>query len=106
MKVKINLASGTIVGYDATSYFTNHTNRTLSKGSLTKSQAVGYIPPTFEIVSTRWVLSPLDYNREVVCLEVEANGEDEKYYFFFNGESGKLENVQKVIETDNGNLIM
>lgn len=106
VKVKINMVSGTIVGYDATSYFTNHTNRNLNKGSLTKSQAVGYIPPTFEIVGTRWVLSPLDYNREVVCLEVEANGEDGKYYFFFNGESGKLENVQKVIETDNGNLIM
>ena len=54
----------------------------------------------------RWVLSPLDYNREVVCMEVEANGEDGKYYFFFNGASGELENVQKVIETDNGNLLM
>ena len=106
VKVKINMATGTIVGYDATSYFTNHTNRVLTKGSLTKSQAVGYLHSTFEIINSRWVLSPLDYNREVVCMEVEANGEDGKYYFFFNGETGELENVQKVIETDNGNLIM
>ncbi|MBQ8909291.1 MAG: germination protein YpeB [Clostridia bacterium] len=106
VKVKINMVSGTIVGYDATPYFTNHTDRKISKGSLTQAQAVGYLPPTFEIIKSRWVLSPLDYNREVVCMEVEANGEDGKYYFFFNGTSGELENVQKVIETDNGNLLM
>ena len=106
VKVKINMVSGTIVGYDATPYFTNHIDRNISKGSLTKSQAIGYLPSTFDIVSTRWVLSPLDYNREVVCMEVEADGNDGKYYFFFNGSSGELENVQKVIETDNGSLLM
>lgn len=106
VKVKLNATTGAVVGYDATAYFTNHTQRKLAKGSLSESTAVGYLPKNFEIIQSRWVLSPLDYNREVVCREVEAVGEDGKYYFYFNGTNGDLENVLKVVETDNGNLLM
>lgn len=106
VKVKINLVSGTVVGYDATPYFTNHVDRTLSKGSLSSSTAIGKVPSYFEIVQSRLVLSPLDYNREVVCVEVEATRDDGTYYFYFNVENGELENVLKVVETDNGNLLM
>ncbi len=106
VKVKINMTSGTIVGYDSTTYFTNHVNRSLSKGKLSLADAKGRVPSTFEIVQARYALSPLDYNREVVCVEVEAENDDSTYYFYYNVESGSLENVLKVIKTDNGNLLM
>lgn len=106
VKVKVNLVSGTVVGYDATSYFTNHTARTLSKGSLSLADAKGKVPSKFTIENARYVLSPLDYNREVVCVEVEATGEGSTYYFYYNVNDGSLENVLKVIETDDGNLLM
>ncbi len=106
VKVKVNMTSGTIVGYDATTYFTNHIDRSLSKGSLSLSDAKGKVPSNFEIVQSRLVLSPLDYNREVVCVEVEADNDNSTYYFYFNASNGNLENVLKVIETDNGNLLM
>lgn len=106
VKVKVNLVSGTVVGYDATSYFTNHTARTLSKGSLSLADAKGKVPSKFTIENARYVLSPLDYNREVVCVEVEATGEGSTYYFYYNVNDSSLENVLKVIETDDGNLLM
>lgn len=106
VKVKVNLTSGSVVGYDATPYFTNHTQRAISKGSLPDERAIGSIPSTFDIVQVRWVLSPLDYNREVVCKEIEAENEEGTYYFYFNGTSGEIEDVLKVVQTDNGNLLM
>ena len=106
VKVKVNTVSGTVVGYDATSYFTNHKARALSKGTVSLSTAKGKVPPTFEVISSRVVLAPLDYPREVVCVEVEAESEGSTYYFYFNAENGDTENVLKVIETDNGNLLM
>ena len=106
VKVKINLTSGSVVGYDAVSYFTNHTERQLEQGELADERAIGGVPSNFEIVQVRWVLSPLDYNREIVCKEVQAENEEGTYYFYFNGENGQLENVLKVVETDNGNLLM
>lgn len=106
VKVKIDLTTGTIVGYDATSYFTNHTRRSLSQGSLTKQQAEEKVSSDFSIVQTRKALSPLDYNREVVCYEVQATKDDNTYYFYFNVENGETENILKVVKTDNGNLLM
>lgn len=106
VKVKINLTNGTIVGYDATSYFTNHTNRNLSKGNIIYSQVSGKVPSQFELIKSRNVLAPLDYNREVLCIEIEARDYEDTYYFYFNDRSGELENVLKVIKTDNGNLLM
>lgn len=106
VKVKVNLASGSIVGYDATSYFTNHTNRNLSKGSFSLSSAKAKVPTRFSVVLTRYALVPLDYNREVVCIEVEGKDQGNIYYFYYNAENGNLENVLKVIKTDNGNLLM
>ena len=106
VKVKINLASGTIVGYDATSYFTNHVSRSLNGGKITIESAKKNVPSGFSIVSSRKVLSPLEYNREVVCVEVEATKEGNTYYFYYNAETGEVENILKVIKTDNGNLLM
>ena len=106
VKVKIDLTTGTIVGYDATSYFTNHTSRSLGQGSLTKQQAEEKVSSAFSIVQTRKALSPLDYNREVVCYEVQATKDDNTYYFYFNVENGETENILKVVKTDNGNLLM
>ena len=106
VKVKVNMTSGTIVGYDATPYFTNHTDRELGNGILTLSDAKGKVPSNYEIVGSKLVLAPLDYNREVVCVEVEADYQNNTYYFYFNASNGELENVLKVIETENGNLLM
>jgi spore germination protein len=104
--VKINLSSGTVIGYDATSYFTNHVDRSLSKGKVKTSEVSGKVPSYFDLVQSRVVLSPLDYNREVVCIEIEARDSEDTYYFYFNASDGELENVLKVIKTDNGNLLM
>ena len=106
VKVKINMVGGTVVGYDATNYFTNHTLRDLKKGDISYSQVSGQVPSNFEIVQNRLVLTPLDYNRELVCIEIEATDGDDTYYFYFNDKTGELENILKVIKTDNGNLLM
>lgn len=106
VKVKVNMVDGSVVGYDATPYFTNHVSRTLAKPSLSLTDGVGRVPSDFEIISSRVVLSPLDYNREVVCIEVQAEKEGQTYYFYINASTGEMENVLKVIKTDNGNLLM
>lgn len=106
VKVKINLLTGTVVGYDSTSYFTNHTNRTLNQGGISASQAESKISSDFVLQKIRKALVPLDYNREVVCYEIEATKDENTYYFYINVEDGDTENILKVIQTDNGSLLM
>ena len=104
--VKFDMTSGTVVGYDATTYFTNHVTRSLPTAQGSISDAETKIPSRFSVVGRRTVLAPLDYNREVLCYEFEASYNEATYYFYVNAVTGEEENILKVIETDDGNLLL
>lgn len=106
VKVKVDLGTGTIVGYDATTYFTNHTNRTLESAKIKISDARNKLPNGLNLIGERLVLAPLDYNREVLCFEFECTNDDETFYFYVNAVTGAEENILKVIETDDGNKLL
>ena len=106
VKVKIDLATGTVIGYDASSYFINHIDRNLSGDFEKASEAKKHLPQGFESGEGRLVLAPLDYSREVVCYEFESEKNGETYYFYINAVSNKLENVLKVIKTTDGAKLM
>ena len=101
VKVKVDLESGAVIGYDATSYFMNHVDRNLSKVTnrigINKELLSG-----FNVKNTRTVLAPLDYNREVLCYEYECEKDVSTYYLYFNWETGEEENILKVIKTSDG----
>ena len=102
VKVKVDLEYGNVIGYDAISYYTNHTNRTLGSASDVSVS----IPSGFKIVTKRLVLAPLDYNREVLCYEYQCEKEGITYYFYFNAKTGEEENILKVVETTDSSKLM
>lgn len=106
VKVKVDLYDGSILGYEASSYYTNHKERTFASKSVAMSSARGKIEKKFNIKFSRLALIPLDYNQEILCYEFACNYANDDYYFYYNATNGKLENVLKVIKTDNGNLLM
>ena len=105
IKVKVDLGTGNILGWEASSYYTNHVKRYLKSPNISKAVAEKQIESGFEIVETRLALSPIEY-KEVLTFEVECTKNDDTYYFYYNAYDGNLENILKVIETDNGNLLM
>lgn len=106
VKVKVDLTSSTIVGYDASSYFQNHIARVLKAPAKTANSFISKIPSKFEVVSTALVLAPLDYGREVICFEYECTLNGATYYIYLNADTGKEENVLKVIQTTDGSKLM
>lgn len=106
VKVKVDLTSGTVVGYDATTYFTNHTDRSIGSALVSKDSVAKSVPSDFETTLSRLALVPLEYNREVLCWEFECERGDEVYYFYFNAKTGEEENILKVIKTDDGSKLM
>ena len=102
VKVKVDMEYGNVIGYDAISYWTNHTERDLdSAGNVEVS-----IPSKFTIKNKRLVLAPLDYNREVLCYEYECEKENITYYFYFNAQTGVEENILKVVQTSDSSKLM
>ena len=106
VKVKVDLEKGNVVGYDAISYYTNHTKRDISSPQIDVETARKQIGNEFEIKNERIVLSPLDYNREVLCWEFECVNENTTFYFYVNALTGEQENILKVVETSDGNKLM
>lgn len=102
VKVKVDLEFGNVIGYDAISYWTNHTDRKLASAGEIKVA----IPSGFKTKAKRLVLAPLDYNREVLCYEYECEKEGITYYFYFNAQTGEEENILKVIETTDSSKLM
>ena len=102
VKVKVDLEFGDVIGYDAISYWTNHTDRSLGKASDVSVS----LPSGFKVVNKRLVLAPLDYNREVLCYEYQCEKEGITYYFYFNAQTGEEENILKVVETTDSSKLM
>lgn len=106
VKVKIDLQNGNIIGFDAISYYTNHTDRVLPSAKISAQEAREQIDESFIIKNERLTLSPLDFNREVLCYEFECLKNNATFYFYVNAQSGKQENILKVVETSDGNKLM
>ena len=106
VKVKVDLEHGDVIGYDAISYFTNHTNRDIKQGGIGVDLARERVDKSFNIVGQRLVLAPLDFNREVLCYEFEAERNGATYYIYLNAQTGLEENILKVVETDDGSKLM
>ncbi|MDD2445271.1 MAG: germination protein YpeB [Clostridia bacterium] len=106
VKLKIDLYSGSVLGYEATAYYTNHINRTIQKGGISIDTAKSKIGGKYVVEEERLALIPLDYNKEILCYEFICKYGGDDYYFYINTETGKEENILKVIQTDNGNLLM
>ena len=106
VKVKIDLENGNVIGYDAMSYFTNHTDRTLQSATISADTAKGTISSTFDIKNQRLVLAPLDFNRQVLCWEFECERDGATYYFYINANTGVEENILKVVKTNDSSKLM
>lgn len=106
VKVKVDLENGDVIGYDAISYWTNHKDRSLNQTSKQISTARQKIDNSFEIINERVCLSPLDYNREVLCFEFECQRDGATYYIYLNAETLEEENILKVVETEDGSKLM
>lgn len=106
VKVKVDMENGDVIGYDSIAYWTNHTDRTLSNASISFDKARENIDNSFNIKNERLCLSPLDYNREVLCLEFECERNGSTYYIYLNAQTGKEENILKVVKTDDGSKLM
>ncbi|MEG1499584.1 MAG: germination protein YpeB [Clostridia bacterium] len=106
VKVKIDLATGIVGGYEASAYYINHEDRTLETPSFDAVQARKSIDSVFVVLTEKLCLAPLDYGREVLCYEFKCEKGDDIYYFYINAISGVEENILKVISTDNGKLLM
>ncbi|MCX7710996.1 MAG: germination protein YpeB [Clostridia bacterium] len=106
IKVKVALDNGEIVGFEARSYLSAHTTRTIPKPKITEQQARAKINPNIQVGSSGMAIIPTDYKTEIFTYEFKGRMNDRDIIVYINAESGKEENVLMIVNTPNGVLTM
>lgn len=106
IKVKIALDTGAIVGWEAQSWAYNHVERTNLTAQITESTARSAVTSDMDVRSSRLCIIPNEYVGETLCYEFMCVQDGATYYIYVDATSGKQVNLLKVIETDDGNLLM
>lgn len=106
IKVKISCDSGEIIGWEAKSYAYNLDDREDLKPTVTASKAREKVSTLLTIETEKKALIPLEYNKEVLCYEFKCTYNNYTYYVYINAQTLEEENVLRVIDTLDGNLMM
>lgn len=102
VQVTISLENGNIIGYDATKFYTSHTQRDLPKPKITEEKAKESVNHELKIQEIRLALIPLSNLEEKLCYEIRGTMGEDIYYVYINVETGVEEMVLLVVETEDG----
>lgn len=106
VKVKISLVNKSIVGIEATNYYTNHKQRNINKKILSMKNARNKISKDFKITKERLAIIPTETNSEKLCYEFKGTKDKETFIIYINAKTGDEENILKVVEADDSILTM
>lgn len=106
IKVRVCAETGMVIGLEATSYYTNHTNRLPSAAAITKKQAENKVSANIDIDTTRLVIVPVGENTEKLCYEISGSFDGSTYYVYIDAISGRQVEMFKVVKSSEGTLLM
>lgn len=106
IKVKIDLSDYSVVGWEASSYAYNHTTRDDLIPQLSESEAKGLVSKNLKVNAERLCVIPLEYSGEALAYEFSGTYNDSIFYVYIDAENGSQIRVLKVVQTDEGELIL
>lgn len=106
VKVRVCAETGMVIGIEATSYYTNHTNRVISGATISKKQAEKYLSDNIKVDSVRLVVVPVGLKNEKLCYEFFGDYDGSTYYVYIDANTGKQIEMFKVVEGSEGTLLL
>jgi germination protein YpeB len=106
IKVRVCAETGKVIGMEATSYYANHTQRSLDAPSYSKGQGSQKLANNMLIESVRLVVCPIGLNQEKLCYEFYGEINGESYYIYLDANTLKQVEMFKVVEGSEGLLLM
>ena len=106
IKVKVSNTTGDIIGWEAKSWAYNHIERTDLQPTITSGQAKSSVSASMDIRTSRLCITPNEFTGEKLCWEFMCVYEGSTYYVYIDAHTGLQSQILKVIETDDGNLLM
>ncbi len=106
IKVRVCAETQMVIGLEARSYYTNHTERVIGTPSLSKSQAAKKVSDNIELRTCRLALVPIGTSSEKLCYEFSGECDGSTYYVYIDAINGRQVEMFKVIESTEGTLLI
>ena len=106
IKAKVDLKSNSVIGWEATSYAYNHTEREDLVPTLSIKEAREKVSSNLGVADERLCVIPLDYIGETLAYEFSGEYNGYQYYLYIDAYTGDQVRVLRVIQTDQGDLVM
>ena len=106
IKMTVCKERGLVSAYDAREYYLNHVQRDIPAPKLTESEAAGKLSRDMAVESVRLALIPKGEEKEILAYEFAGRFDDSVYYIYVDAATGKQAQVFKVVDTDQGTLLI
>lgn len=107
IKVSISMADGTLLGIDAATYLTNHTEREAFTPQISQEAAQSRLSPHLTVNGVKPCVIPKEDGTEAACWECRCTGNDtgEDALVYINARTGAEEDIMLLLYTDNGTMV-
>ena len=106
VKVKVDKASGTIIGLEGTNYCYNHVARNKVAPSLTFDDAQNKLSKALTVTERNLAIIPNKYVGETLAYEFVCTWKDYTYYVYIDVKTGEEVSILRVVKTTSGDLIV
>lgn len=106
IKVKVDNASGLIIGWEAKNYAYNHVNRSAFNFEIDIISAQNLLSPLLTVRERNFCLIPDDYGNENFAYEFICTWNDYVYYVYLDSVTGEELDIMRIVDTDYGELFI
>lgn len=106
VKVRVCAETGNVIGYEAASYYMNHTERQIPAAAISESAARKRVLSGIKVESARLCVIPATEKTERLCYEFCGTLEGATYYVYIDAKTGRQVEMFKVVEGTEGTLLM
>lgn len=108
VKVTIALDNGTLLGYEAHGYLSQHTQREFLPPAVSQEYALSAVPESLEVLSSQLALIPTGGGTdEVLTYEFKCRAEDGSHVLVYvNAQTGQQQNILLLLEDETGTLTL
>ena len=106
VKVKVCKERGIVSGIDSDSYYMNHTERTIKTPKYTLEQAYDKVSAKVKVLSTSVAIIPTGGANERLAYEFICEKDGGTYYIYLDANTLKQTDIFKVVETEQGRLLI
>ena len=106
IKVRVCAETKMVIGFEASTYYMNHEERTIPSPSATMDEAKRSVVEDLELSDGRLCLIPVGSKSEKLCYEFEGVKDNQTYYVYIDANTLRQAELFKVISSSDGDLLM